>query len=133
MLDINTRTPFALEDDFSQRLVRVAYEHQNLQVLASMGFPGTWKVDSVVVCHPFMVTVSELRETVQRLGRAVDVVCAPYLAREAGSRDWECRYLENRPFSYPPFCGVPPSCGELGSTPLAFITLSSFCMRWMIR
>lgn len=73
------REPFSMDDDFSQRVVREALEGQGLQVLANMGFPGTWKVDSVVICPPFIVTELELEEIVKRLKAAVDVISAPYL------------------------------------------------------
>ena len=80
MLDPQQRREFPLNDDFSQRVVREALASQGLQVLANMGHPGTWKVDSVVVCPPFVVTESELKEIVKRLTAAVDVVSDPYLA-----------------------------------------------------
>ena len=72
------REPFLMKDDFSQRVVREALEGQGLQVLANMGFPGVWKVDSVVVCPPFTVTEPELVEIVKRLKAAIDTVSAPY-------------------------------------------------------
>ncbi|KAF7188183.1 putative aminotransferase [Pseudocercospora fuligena] len=80
MLDPGQRKEFPLEDDFSQRVVREALAGQGLQVLANMGHPGTWKVDSVVICPPFIVTEPELEEIVKKLKAAVDVVSGPYLA-----------------------------------------------------
>ncbi|KXS98180.1 hypothetical protein AC578_6419 [Pseudocercospora eumusae] len=80
MLDPKERKEFPLEDDFSQRVVREALAVQGLQVLANMGHPGTWKVDSVVICPPFVVTEPEVQEIVKRFKAAVDVVSAPYLA-----------------------------------------------------
>lgn len=73
------REPFPIDDDFSQRVVREALETQELQVLANMGFPGVWKVDSVVICPPFIVTKPELHEIVKRPKAHVDVVSVPYL------------------------------------------------------
>ncbi|KAJ9144164.1 putative Class III aminotransferase [Pleurostoma richardsiae] len=79
MLDPTTLTPFPPDDDFSGRVVEEALENHGLQVLRNMGFPGTWKVDSVVVCPPFIVTEEAIREIVSRLKAATDAVAAPYL------------------------------------------------------
>lgn len=69
---------FDLDDDFSGRVVEEALE-QGVQVLRNMGYPGTWKIDSVVVCPPFVVKEEDLVEIVTRLKRALHVVAAPYL------------------------------------------------------
>lgn len=79
MLDPSTRTPFAQDDDFSGRVVEEALERYGLQVLRNMGFPGTWKVDSVVICPPFIVTEAEIHDIVARLKSAVDAIATPYL------------------------------------------------------
>ncbi|EQB56511.1 aminotransferase class-III [Colletotrichum gloeosporioides Cg-14] len=79
MRDPATRTPFPMGDDFSHRVVDEAVENQGVLVLKNMGFPGTWKMDSVVVSPPFIVTEEEIRESVKRLRRAVDVIAKEYL------------------------------------------------------
>ncbi|KAK8153195.1 pyridoxal phosphate-dependent transferase [Phyllosticta citrichinensis] len=79
MRDPATRTPFPMGDDFSHRVVDEAVENQGVLVLKNLGFPGTWKMDSVVVSPPFIITEEETRESVKRLRRAVDVVAKGYL------------------------------------------------------
>lgn len=79
IMDPARRTPFPADDDFSGRVVAQALTRHGLQVLRNMGFPGTWKVDSVIICPPFVVTEGDIGEIVDRLKRAVDDVAAPYI------------------------------------------------------
>lgn len=74
----DARRPFDLRDDFSGRVVEEALR-QGVQVLRNMGFPGTWKIDSIVICPPFMVRMEELEKIVARLKQALEVVATPYL------------------------------------------------------
>lgn len=74
----DARRPFDLRDDFSGRVGEEALR-QDVQVLRNMGFPGTWKVDSVVICPPFMVKMEELGKIVARLKQALEMVATPYL------------------------------------------------------
>ena len=76
--DKRTRIPFPLEDDFSKKVVEEGLK-QGVNVLQNMGFPGTWKCDSVIVCPPFIVTGEQLVTIVALLKRAVEVVSQPYL------------------------------------------------------
>lgn len=79
MRDPKTRTPFELNDNFAARVVDEALKNHGLQVLKNMGFPGTWNMESVVICPPFIVTEEEIREIVNRVRAALDVVARPYL------------------------------------------------------
>ncbi|GKT52154.1 putative aminotransferase [Colletotrichum spaethianum] len=74
-----TRTPVSEDDNFSYRVVDEAVESQCVLVLKNMGFPGTWKIDSVAITPPFIVTEMDIREVVQRLRKAVEEVDKPYL------------------------------------------------------
>lgn len=78
MFDRMTKTSFSVDDDFSGRLVEEAL-NQGVNVLRNMGFPGMWKMDSVVVCPPFIVTEEDIGEIIDRLKVALDIVAAPYL------------------------------------------------------
>lgn len=76
--DRKSKTAFDLDDDVSGRVVEEALR-LGVHMLRNMGFPGTWKIDSVVICPPFIVKEEDLVEIVAKLKQAVDIVAMPYL------------------------------------------------------
>jgi adenosylmethionine-8-amino-7-oxononanoate aminotransferase len=81
MQDTKNMTPFPLNDDFSSKVKNTALEY-GVNVLSNMGFAGMYKIDTVAMTPPFIITEGELVEAVNRLKRAIEVVSKPYLSKK---------------------------------------------------
>lgn len=80
ILDTELKTPFAREDNFSNRIVEVAAE-LGLNVLGNLGKTGELDVELIIISPPYIVTGEEIRSIVQLLKTAVRIVTEEYELR----------------------------------------------------
>lgn len=95
MLDPITKTPFAVEHNFSNRIVEVAAE-LGLNILGNLGKTGLYDVELVIISPPYIVTEMEIKAVVQLLKTAISVVMEEHGLRfgetaEQSAAKIECR------------------------------------------
>ncbi len=74
--DTETRAPFPRSRGFAERLAAVALE-EGLVVWPNVGQADGTNGDLVMLAPPFVISEEEIRELVQRLGRAIEKAVAP--------------------------------------------------------
>ncbi len=71
--DPASKTPFLVEDHFSDRIVDAAAE-MGLNILGNLGKTGLIDVELVIIAPPYIVTEAEIHAIVQLLKKAIHVV-----------------------------------------------------------
>lgn len=77
ILDTTTKTPFAREHNFSNRIVEMAAE-LGLNVLGNLGKTGELDVELVIISPPYIVSRAEVKSIVDLLKHAIEIVTGEY-------------------------------------------------------
>jgi adenosylmethionine-8-amino-7-oxononanoate aminotransferase len=73
MRDPTRKVPFLIPDNYSNRVVEVA-RSLGLNILGNLGDTGEYHVELVIISPPYVVNAGEIKEIVQRLKAAIDIV-----------------------------------------------------------
>ncbi|CAG7985137.1 unnamed protein product [Penicillium olsonii] len=70
VLDKHTKKPFSLGDDFSNKVVANALK-RGVNILGNLGHTGTYQIDHVLVCPPYISTEKEIEKIVALVKDAI--------------------------------------------------------------
>lgn len=78
VLDKNTKKPFSLRDDFSNKVVASALK-RGVNILGNLGHTGTYQIDHVLVCPPYISTEKEIEDIVALVKDAIVETSEPFV------------------------------------------------------
>jgi adenosylmethionine-8-amino-7-oxononanoate aminotransferase len=80
VLHKNTKKPFPLEANFSNKVVASALR-RGVNILGNLGHTGTYQVDHVLVCPPYIVTEGDIDQIVALVKDAIVEISEPFISR----------------------------------------------------
>ncbi|CAG8181579.1 unnamed protein product [Penicillium salamii] len=78
VLDKDTKRPFSLEDNFSNKVVASALK-RGVNILGNLGHTGTYQIDHVLVCPPYISTEEDIKGIVSLVKEAIVETSGPFL------------------------------------------------------
>lgn len=78
MLHKEAKTSFPVEVDFSNKVVANALK-RGVNILGNLGHTGTYQVDHILVCPPYITTEEELEKIVTLVKDAIIETSQPFI------------------------------------------------------
>jgi adenosylmethionine-8-amino-7-oxononanoate aminotransferase len=78
VLDKETRKAFPIEASFSSKVVASALK-RGVNILGNLGHTGTYQVDHVLVCPPYIVTEEDIQQIVTLVKDAIVETSGPFV------------------------------------------------------